>query len=319
MLVDYTKAQVDLGTGTSFSFAYVNDIHSAERLRDGEGFVPVELTIGNKSIVDRFELDHHNGYARNGPVAMRAADIAIARKKRGEGYIDKIQSTGRPDSDVIYAPLVLSGSLEPDRRIASAIGTLDTDPLGIDRTRDEYIRCVAFDEMLGTPERNVGSFVKAFGVGFDTYDFRRNIDGNTLRRALDYERNRIAGAATEVKEFDGKVAFVVSSGHVDTPHFNGKTALVVRYNPTIGNITFRGLTPEAARRMIKPDIYSLTGSKNGLEGELYLLADNVLGMPNGSSGGRDDIGGSSQGGHFSEDDGWSVFRAFAEKINGMAA
>lgn len=263
-----------------------------------KGYEPVECAYGNAgSVVGKYTLDHHGIFSQEEPVSIRAARLAIDRT-----HLTKFLAAGMPDPDAVYAILTLSHNITPDLEIAGAIAELDVDPIGIDRTQHRYIRNPIFEMLLGSPKRSLDSFIEALKVGILAFD-KKDITENILLDALQYEHDRLASAQSEIRSREGDIAFVVSDGLLDTPHFQC-APIIVQYKPSLQKITVRGCTLQSAKRLGIKSVYDVFG--HGGLSRVYKKMDELLG--NGS-GGREDIGGSPNHLNVSESQAIEVFDA----------
>ena len=72
-----------------------------------KGYVPVECSFGNKSVVDELILDHHGPYSSQAGVAVRAYRDLFGVKRNTPHFV----VTGFPDEDATFAICSLAGIL----------------------------------------------------------------------------------------------------------------------------------------------------------------------------------------------------------------
>lgn len=287
---------------------YARTVEEAEAGRD-HGFEPIECSFGLRSVVGPLQLDHHGSLAGEEPVSLKAAKIML---QNGGGERSPLQGlsqiarrfqfAGMPDPDSVYAALVLSGVITPSLEIGRAIGELDLDPIGVDRTTEPYVRNPAF-EMHGVPSLSLEGFKKALEVGARVFD-AEPLPQSLRDKALDYERKRIEAARRSVVRMDGATLFAVS----DDPSrdvWHRRAPVVVQYKPTLGVITLSGCTRLGAQRLGTSSVFDRFGDE-GLK-PLYKILDETLGAA--ESGGRPDIGGSPRGLSVSGNDAARVYDA----------
>lgn len=81
---------------------YESAIHWLEK-----GYVPVECSFGNRSVVDDLILDHHGCYSNQAGVAVRAYRDLFGIKRDSPHFV----VTGYPDEDATFAICALAGIL----------------------------------------------------------------------------------------------------------------------------------------------------------------------------------------------------------------
>jgi hypothetical protein len=109
---------------------------SREDIQDylSQGFVPIEMADGQRSIVDFRCLDHHNTWSHLPSACITALQYY--------GTLDspvKVMAN-HTDADCVLTGLTLMGllPLETLKKLNSEVGLLDTDPMGVDYSRLFY-------------------------------------------------------------------------------------------------------------------------------------------------------------------------------------
>jgi hypothetical protein len=215
------------------------------------GFVPVELSFGNNSVVDDYNLDHHGNLHSCPSVSLTAF-----HNVKSHLFVPshKFVVTGRPDADAIYAILLLSKTIEPSLDLAQAIAQLDTDPVGIDQRENFYLQAGPAFRMHHHFTADVQSYYRALHIGKTVFS-SEGLSRRLTKRALAYEDWRRTMALQTVFPRQSRVAFARS----DTDSMdiwltrydcNGQPLdLVVQYKPTLKILTIAGKTPEAVQRL----------------------------------------------------------------------
>jgi len=250
-----------------------------------KGYEPVECSFGNSSIVGPCVLDHHGEYSDEEPVSIKAAKIAL--QSNFSPYTRWVV-TGMPDSDAIYTILVLSGLIIPDMEIATCIGELDLDPIGIDRTRGGYLRDVLF-QSTGPKTNSQQGFIDACNVGMAVFN-PGQMSNALLDSAVEYEITRIQNARGAMKQLSSCGIMLVESSDASRDVWHAIAPLVVQFKPHQQVITFSGCSLAGANRLQVKSIFDVLGP-SGLTA-LYPVLGLLLG---GECGGRPDIGGSPRG------------------------
>lgn len=281
-----TALPAELGRSSrirALDISYVRTAAEAEAKRD-EGYEPIECAFGKQSVVGPLVLDHHGPYSGEEPVSIRAAKIALAP---GFTPITKFVVTGMPDPDALYTMLALSGAVQPDLTVASALAELDVDPIGIDRRSEPYLRNAAYD-MLGPPALSLEGYRSALERCAEFF-LPEPLDADLADRAREFERARIERAKQAIVRAEGNLALVIS----DEPSrdiWHTVAAVVVQFKPSMRVVTFSGRSPAGAQRIGAPNIYDVAG-KEGLT-PIYQQLAPIFGA---DCGGRPDIGGSPRG------------------------
>lgn len=273
---------------------HATTLEEAVAARDA-GYEPIECSFGRQSVLGPLKMDHHGPYENQLPVSLRAFGHATRPDFRSSG---KYVVTGQPDADSIYALLALEKAIELFFPIARDIAQLDLDPVGIDQTREYFLRNPAF-RMQFQPHCSLTSYLQAYEVGRRAFD-RAPLPRETIERARFYEHTRAERAQKAVKDIQSGIAFVVSDE--DSRDFWHKftASLVVQYKPQQGVITFSGCSEEAvnllaAQGCARDHVFSFLDG-DGLH-SFYTALNSLLGP---GSGGRKTIGGSPRGIFFTE-------------------
>lgn len=123
-----------------------NDAGEIRRLV-GEGFCPIECSIGGESIVDSLEMDHHGDCSGLEPVSVRAYRDNFGARADDPRFV----TTGAADADSCFTVAALAGIIpHPDRQVAptlpppvkasltrdlsglaATIGRVDVSPIGL--------------------------------------------------------------------------------------------------------------------------------------------------------------------------------------------
>lgn len=268
---------------------YARTLAEALTARDA-GYEPIECCFGETSVVGDYCLDHHGIYSDRSPVSIAA--VALAQQP-GFHPIEKIVVTGKPDADINYATLVMTGQIEPHELIAESIGQLDIDPVGFDQTQHNFIRCVAY-RMQAPVRRDLQAHIEALNLGKQVFS-PASLSADLHNRALRYETKRERKAKDTVRLVENDVVFAESCIDSRDVWHRVHGSVVVQYKQNQGIITFSGCTPQAVQRLAfrgvhRHSVYDLFGQE-GLIG-FYDSLDSLFVKP--GCGGRKDIGGSPQ-------------------------
>lgn len=284
------------------SLAYALTFESA-RTYAREGYEGIECAFGTHgSVVGGYVLDHHGTYSHEKPVSIKAASLALSGVR-----LNKFLVTGLPDSDAIYAILVLSQNIKPTPAMATSIAELDIDPIGINRLKGYYARDAYFEMLLEHPERSFEGYEKALQIGMKAFS-PAPLSKQVYLNLSSYEERRLAHAKGEIRDISGDFGFVISDGILDTIHFR-QAPIILQYKPLAKKITVRGCTARAAERLGTKTVFQVFG-KEGLR-KVYGLMDQLLGE---GSGGREDIGGSAQHLCISLEQALSVFQSLSSLV-----
>jgi hypothetical protein len=284
---------------------YAASIEEAQRYL-AQGYEPVECSFGAHSVVGPLVLDHHGQLSHEVPVSIKAAKLALGHP--GTPLRTRFVVAGMPDADAVYTVLVLSRAVLPDLEIATALATLDRDPIGIDRTQGEYIRELLF-EMHGERRLSLEGFSNACRIGTQSFD-PTPVSAQQRASAIAYEARRISDAARSIEEIRGLCAFVVSDD-VGRDIWHREAPVFLQYKPSLHLLTVSGCTELGALRLGTKHVFELLGPA-GLA-SFYPVIDTVLSLR--GSGGRPDIGGSPRGAHITRDQAWDVYLALTQEVN----
>lgn len=264
-----------------FDVAYATSLDEARNFTR-RGFEPVECSFGFDSVVGRYELDHHGRFSYKSPVSEVAAQLALSGTA-----VKSFVFAGTPDPDSIFAALSLRGAINPTLELGAAIGKLDIDPFGIDRTEGPYLKTIDFERRLGNPRNSLDGFIRALQVGCKSFS-RGDLSEDDALNAKRYEAEMIREAPRQIEETSGDMAFVVSDGYLRDAHYTVKP-VVVQYKPGQKKVTVRALTRESARVLGQKNTYQVFGP-NGAKVLCPMMDESFQG--GGLSGGREDIVGS---------------------------
>ena len=298
-------AKARLKVERTIDLKYATSREEAEHWRD-RGYEPVECSFGRESVVGPLKLDHHGSLSAEEPVSIKAARLA----QQGE-RINKFVGAGMADSDATYAMLVLSGLVTPSIEIASGLAELDLDPVGLDRTREPYIREVAL-EMNGIPSLDLEGFIGALAAGYFAFD-ATPLSAAARERCIEYERDRIQRGEQAIKVIDGETAFVEFNGP-SRDVWHRRASIVVQFKPAQEVLTVCGCSREAAARLQRKSVYDIFGAEGLLN--LYPALDSILGP---GCGGRQDIGGSPRGSKVTREQAVKVFNFVREQVRALLA
>ncbi len=279
----------------SLELVYATSLEQARAYAE-EGYEPVECSFGSTSVTGKWKLDHHGELADEEPVSLKAARIAMESDFQPQL---RWLVAGMPDSDAVYAILVLSGLVSPDLQIAQALAELDLDPVGIDRTQGYYLREVLF-QMSGPKLNSLHGFLSACEVGLKAFA-PGDIPSDLLRQGLESEKQRVSAAHREIY-CKGNNVILVRSDEASRDVWHTLAPVVIQYKPTNRVITFSGRGPRGAERLGVPSLYDVLGKQGFMP--LYPMYGMLLG---GTCGGRPDIGGSPRGMKYSLADAERVF------------
>lgn len=279
----------------SLELVYATSLEEAQVYAQS-GYEPVECSFGSVSVTGKWKLDHHGELADEEPVSLKAARIAMASDFQPQV---RWLVAGMPDSDAIYAILVLSGLVAPDLQIAQALAELDLDPVGIDRTEGCYLREVLF-QMSGPKLNSLDGYLNACEIGLKAF-MPGDVPQDLLQQGLESERQRVLAAHKEIYCKGNKV-LLVRSDEASRDVWHTLAPVVIQYKPTNQVITFSGRGPKGAARLGVDSIYDVLGKQGFVP--LYSMYGLLL---DGTCGGRPDIGGSPRGRKYSLTDAERVF------------
>jgi len=221
------------------------------------GFEPIECVFGDESVVGPLGMDHHAQHSKEPPVSLKAARLALS-----EGFIPvfNFAVSGLFDADAVSAIGYLNKTIPPDMEVAKAIALLDTEPIGIDRTKMPFVRIPAFEYMTRNLERNVVGYAMALEIAKEV--FHPNMSPEYLHMGRTYEKRRLKDIPHQMMHTNKHFGFAVTDGVIDD-HFNF-APIIVQYRPGDKRVSIKGLTELGSKRMKQPSVYNLFG-ENGLE------------------------------------------------------
>jgi hypothetical protein len=279
-------------------------IHVSNRQEAGgartAGYVPVECSFGQHSVVDNFGLDHHGEFSQEEGVALKAYQKYFGKRKDDPRFV----VTGFGDSDATFAIAAMSGLLpDPEKRnltlLADLINRADIDPLSVNLLEERWGPELLFwhavaDRMPPTPD-GFKFGIALWGVIATKPEMRPLIQASKITEKIRIEE---AHKAPTIK-FDNDLVMGVTSdlnygwdiwygrlevGHDQEDQASWEHPIVVQFHPTSKN-----LTVGCPNKAVAEKLFGTGGLKNVFK---------ALGE---GWGGREAIGGSPRGEVFKAD------------------
>jgi len=262
-----------------------------------KGFVPVECSIGGKSIVDDLKMDHHNELSNLEGVALRAYRDHYGECADAPGFV----ISGNADADATFAVASLMGIIpHPNNdnprmkkdlsQLAETINYIDTHGLPTEVQSMPYVDVVMTWNAMTTQSRDNLGFVTGVGL------WRNLLLGNPaqlapfLKAPIEAEKARHEMALEDLNkrglQLSKDVLAIRESTVFGFPEWYERAPIVVALTKDRKNITLGVRSLEEAERLL---------GKGGLKNVLPKL------QPSGW-GGRETIGGSPRGIEMSIDD-----------------
>lgn len=275
---------------------HTNEVSEASWLVEHEGFCPVELSLGGKSIVDKLTMDHHGEFSALEGVAVRAY-----RDHFGERSADpRFVVTGFADADACFAIASLAGVLSHPStggvdlsELAALINRVDVDPIGINLSEEKDGPTILLWNQTGA-----GNNALAFYGGVERWRFMTMRPPKMLlasAKAEESARVESARSAT-IERINESVSFVESQVWGFDVWY-ATTPVVVAYVAEKGNVTAGCRNVTEAERIFGPG-----GLKNVFKS-----------LPEGW-GGREAICGSPRGVKLTRDEAIQAARIIAGRI-----
>ncbi len=310
-----------MGSNTSISVFHSSDAAEIARLV-GEGFCPVECSVGGESVMDELKMDHHGVESSREGVAVRAYRDHFGARAADPRFV----YTGAADADATFAIAALAGILPHSSKevsglppflqkaqtqdltaLAELVNRVDTDPIGVDLAAHPWGPVLLLWNQLTNGPQSADQAIAGIFL------WNRILTGSESLKALleatkEDEANRRQLAAEAPQEVSVPVRVVLGSpvwgfdvwySRTENTSPNEPagwaTPIVVAFNPRAGNITLGCPNAAVAEKLFGP---------GGLKNVFPKLE------PAGF-GGREAVGGSPRGVKMTEDDARRIGRELA--------